>query len=117
MPIALSVGNNTDSTAFSGGLSGLGSLIKIGTGSLTLSGYYTYINGTTISGGTLQLGNINALGTGGLTANGGVLDLSGNGISVPSFNGAGGVVTNSAVGTSAALHRQPIGKHHVWRLD
>ena len=77
-------------------------MIKIGTGSLTLSGYYTYINGTTISGGTLQLGNINALGTGGLTANGGVLDLSGNGISVPSFNGAGGVVTNSAVGTLAA---------------
>ncbi|MGA2066342.1 MAG: autotransporter-associated beta strand repeat-containing protein [Thermoguttaceae bacterium] len=55
--VALSVGNNNNSTTFSGTLQGAGSLIKIGTGTLTLSGSNTYSGGTTVSGGTLQLGD------------------------------------------------------------
>ncbi len=57
VPIALSIGNNNSSTTFSGRLSGIGSLAKIGTGSLTLSGTNTYTGGTTVAGGELILTN------------------------------------------------------------
>lgn len=56
--VALTVGNNGQSTTYSGALSGAGgSLIKIGAGALVLSGANTYDGGTLISGGTLQLGD------------------------------------------------------------
>ncbi|CXB80455.1 AIDA autotransporter-like protein ShdA [Salmonella enterica subsp. enterica serovar Typhi] len=45
-------------------LSGNGSLMKTGTGELTLSGDNTYSGGTTISGDTLIAANVNALGGG-----------------------------------------------------
>ena len=54
----LTVGSNNSSTEVSGLIEGSGgSLVKVGTGTLTLSGTNTYTGGTTISGGTLQLGN------------------------------------------------------------
>ena len=55
-PISLTVGSN-GSTVYSGILGGTGSVIKIGTGTLTLANSSTYSGGTTISGGMLQLGN------------------------------------------------------------
>ncbi|EFA9851630.1 fibronectin-binding autotransporter adhesin ShdA [Salmonella enterica] len=59
-------------------LSGSGSLVKTGTGELTLSGDNTYSGGTTITGGTLIAANVNALGSGNID-NSGTLMLDANG--------------------------------------
>ncbi|PXU62742.1 fibronectin-binding autotransporter adhesin ShdA [Salmonella enterica] len=59
-------------------LFGSGSLVKTGTGELTLSGDNTYCGGTTISGGTLIAANVNALGSGDID-NSGTLILDANG--------------------------------------
>ncbi len=59
-------------------LFGSGSLVKTGTGELTLSGDNTYSGGTTISGGTLIAANVNALGSGDID-NSGTLILDANG--------------------------------------
>ncbi|MCP0570659.1 fibronectin-binding autotransporter adhesin ShdA [Salmonella enterica subsp. enterica serovar Anatum] len=55
-------------------LSGTGSLVKTGTGELTLSGDNTYSGGTTITGGTLTAASVNALGSGDID-NSGVLQV------------------------------------------
>jgi fibronectin-binding autotransporter adhesin len=59
--VALSVGNNGQSTTFSGDILGSGSLTKIGGGTLTLSGTDTYAGGTTVLGGTLDIASVSAL--------------------------------------------------------
>ncbi|PXU99712.1 fibronectin-binding autotransporter adhesin ShdA [Salmonella enterica subsp. enterica serovar Newport] len=59
-------------------LFGSGSLVKTGTGELTLSGDNTYSGGATISGGTLIAANVNALGSGDID-NSGTLILDANG--------------------------------------
>jgi fibronectin-binding autotransporter adhesin len=51
---ALTTGGNDASTAFSGGISGTGGLVKDGAGMLTLTGANSYTGGTTVSGGILS---------------------------------------------------------------
>jgi fibronectin-binding autotransporter adhesin len=51
--VALTVGNNSSSTTYSGGLSGAGSLTTIGSGSITLTGPSTFTGGTYINSGTV----------------------------------------------------------------
>ncbi|EDO1487515.1 fibronectin-binding autotransporter adhesin ShdA [Salmonella enterica subsp. enterica serovar Anatum] len=59
-------------------LSGTGSLVKTGTGELTLSGDNTYSGGTTITGGTLTADHADSLGSGDID-NSGTLMLDANG--------------------------------------
>jgi autotransporter-associated beta strand protein len=51
--VTLSVGNNDANTSYAAVFSGAGSLVKIGSGSLTLSGINTFTGNTTISEGKL----------------------------------------------------------------
>ena len=53
--MSLSVGGNNASTTFSGGLSGAGSLTKLGAGTFTVTGPNTYSGNTTVSAGTVQI--------------------------------------------------------------
>jgi outer membrane autotransporter protein len=75
----LTVGGNNSSTTVSGVISGNGSLVKTGTGTLTLSGTNTYAGGTTITGGAVSIAADANLGNaaGALTLNGGVLQVTG----------------------------------------
>ena len=64
---ALTTGGLNANTEVSGVISGTGgSLVKIGTGTLTLSGANTYTGGTALRQGRLNLGHNQALGTGAL---------------------------------------------------
>ncbi|EAR3927474.1 fibronectin-binding autotransporter adhesin ShdA [Salmonella enterica] len=71
-------------------LSGSGSLVKTGTGELTLSGDNDYSGGTTISGGTLTADHADSLGTGAI-ANSGVLQV-GEGELENTLSGSGSLV-------------------------
>ncbi|EBW5576980.1 fibronectin-binding autotransporter adhesin ShdA [Salmonella enterica subsp. enterica serovar Teddington] len=71
-------------------LSGSGSLVKTGTGELTLSGDNTYSGGTTITSGTLMADHADSLGTGAV-ANSGVLQV-GEGELENTLSGSGSLV-------------------------
>lgn len=76
-PVALTVGGNNRAGAYSGVLSGAGSLTKTGNATLTLSGANTYSGGTTVSSGTLALSGAGTPGSGPVVlAAGSTLDLS-----------------------------------------
>jgi len=98
--IALTVGGNNATTSYSAAISGSGSLVKAGTGMMTLSGTNTYSGATTISGGILNVTGALALTSGTVTVNnGGTLAGTGtvsrattvaaSGAIAPGSNGAG----------------------------
>ncbi len=57
----VSIGNNNSNTTYSGVMSGSGSLVKIGNGTLTLAATNTYAGTTTVNAGALALGANNVL--------------------------------------------------------
>ena len=102
----LIVGTDSLSTTFSGvlhpggpdGGSGSGSLMKIGTGTLTLTGANLYTNGTTVTEGTLRVSNTtgSGSGTGALSVNAGTIGGSGiiaGAVTVGTGNGTGAFLT------------------------
>ena len=72
--------DTSDDSAFSGVISGTGSLTKAGIGELTLLGTNTYSGGTTFRGGTIVVSDDANLGDAGgeLTFDGGALRITGN---------------------------------------
>ncbi len=108
----LSVGGNNLSTTVSGviqdggvvGGTG-GSLIKVGTGILTLTGANTYSGGTNFNGGTLAVNSDANLGTGPLNFNGGTLEAL-------AFGPAGGGFNSTKAVTLAAGGGTPGGCRH-----
>lgn len=98
---ALTVGGDNSSTTFSGIYQASGggspSLVKVGTGTFTLSGANTYSGGTTVSGGTLQ-GTTTSL-QGNITNNAAVVfNQSSNGTYSGIMSGSG-TLTLSGTGT------------------
>lgn len=76
-PVNLSIGNNnTTNVTYAGAATGAGSITKIGTGTLTLSGANLFTGGLTVAGGTLVVSGNNS-GAGGVMTvnNGAVLQL------------------------------------------
>ncbi|RQO41182.1 autotransporter outer membrane beta-barrel domain-containing protein [Variovorax sp. KBW07] len=80
----LTTGTLDTSTEVSGVISGAGgSLVKVGTGALTLSGANTYTGGTALRQGRLNVGHSQALGTGTLTMDDDTtLGFSANGVTI-----------------------------------
>lgn len=93
----LSVGSNNLSTTFAGVIQGTGSLIKIGTGVLTLTGNNSHSGGTTVRRGRLIVNNVEGSGTGSgaVRVNAGV--LAGRGVI------AGDITLGTGGGAGAAL--------------
>ena len=110
-PVALTVGNNNASTAYSGVLSGSGSLIKVDTGTQTLSGASTFNGGVTINGGAISVNslsaggtNASALGEGPSNASGQSITLNGGMLTYTGAAAAG----NANTGNNNALGFNPI---------
>jgi fibronectin-binding autotransporter adhesin len=57
-PVTLSIGAGDGSSTAQGGVSGAGSIIKVGAGTLTIAGTNTYTGGTTINGGIISLADV-----------------------------------------------------------
>ena len=106
----LTVGSNGFNTTVSGLIEGVGgSLIKVGTGTLTIDGAGTYTGGTTVGGGALVVGDFAnptaALSGGGPISVGSAGTLGG-------YGSVTGDVTNSGViapGSASQLSGSPMG--------
>jgi autotransporter-associated beta strand protein len=108
----LRVGGNNLSTVVSGTINdggsfggGNASLIKEGTGTLTLSGVNTYSGGTSINGGTLLIAGAGTLGatTAPLSIGGGTLDLGGTTQTTGAMSMFGGSLINGTLNSTAFL--------------
>ncbi|PKM13834.1 MAG: hypothetical protein CVV15_01780 [Gammaproteobacteria bacterium HGW-Gammaproteobacteria-5] len=97
---ALTAGGDNTTTSVLGVISGTGSLVKQGGGTLTLSGSNTYGGTTTVSAGTLSISGDGNLGGGAVNLAGGtVLDVSG----ATNIDNAIVLTGNSSIGNSNAV--------------
>ena len=103
--VALSVGTNGGSNTYSGAFSGAGSLVKVGTGTFTLTGANTYAGDTTVSTGILAVGAPGGLSDStAVTVNGGGLNMSTFADTVASLTITSGSVFGSGTLTAATYY-------------
>jgi autotransporter-associated beta strand protein len=95
----LTIGSNGLSTSLDAVVFGTGgSLVKVGAGTLTLSGANTYTGGTTVDAGTLRQGALGGfVASTPYTVNAGTLDLNSFNLTASSLSGTGGTI---ALGTA-----------------
>ena len=100
--------NRTDTALnLAGNISGTGSVVQAGTGTVTLSGINTYSGVTTVSAGTLQAGSLSALSANSdFTVSGAILNLSGFSNTIGSLAGTGTVTTGAAATLTVRRHAQ-----------
>ena len=92
--------NHSTTVNYGGAITGVGSVIKAGPGTLTLSGVNTYSNGTVVNAGTLVLTGTNTY-TGPATVNGGTLSANSPLAGPATVNGGNLYVNSSLAGTAA----------------
>jgi autotransporter-associated beta strand protein len=99
----LTVGSSTSAT-FTGTLMGSGSLVKVGTGTLTLAGVASGFASITIDAGTLQLGAAFMSSSSAVTiASGATFDLNNFSATIGSLSGAGNVTLGSGAGATLTV--------------
>lgn len=95
----LNVGNNsTANLQLSGEISGAGSLTKLGTGTLILSGPNIHSGSTRIARGKIQISAYNHLGTSTLIGSGGILDVGANAFSLANTMTGANLISVTAPG-------------------
>jgi autotransporter-associated beta strand protein len=116
-PPTLTVGFNNLSTTFDGVIGGPGTVVKVGTGTWTLTGVNTYTGGTIINAGTLVVNGPGSIGA--VTVNPGGT-LGGTGTTGP-VTLSSGVAISPGGSTPGILHVQsiafPAGSSFVVRLN
>jgi fibronectin-binding autotransporter adhesin len=91
------VADAVNTVLISQNISGNGSLLKLGPGTLGLTGSNTFTGGTTISAGAIVVSGLSALGNGPVTDNGTlIIDNQGTQTLTTSLSGGGGLMDNSA---------------------
>ncbi len=89
--------NQTTAQTLGNVLTGNGSIIQNGEGTLTLTGTNTWTGGTTVEAGTLRAGSANAfVDDTAYSVNGGTLDLNGFDLTMSALTGDGTVALGSA---------------------
>jgi autotransporter-associated beta strand protein len=104
LTVGVDAGNSTIAGVIQNGASGsagAGSLIKTGTGTLTLGGANTYTGTTAINAGTIRLGADNRLADTSSVSIGslGTLDLAGRSEKIGNLTAAGGATLNFGTGS------------------
>jgi autotransporter-associated beta strand protein len=104
----LAIGSNNLSTTFSGLIQDSGALVKVGSGTLTLSGANSYTGATTVTAGTLRVNNQSgsATGSGPVKVQAGTLGGKGTiagPVTIGTGNGSGAVLAPSTRANQLAI--------------